>query len=92
MKGKIVSINSKEKFTGRTSLAKCRELLEADELGYTDEEVIIIRDFVHCLAKMIHDYYMRCIKGHHQSKFINTLRNDTEKSDHLCESEYRRAS
>ena len=88
----MVSLNSKEKFTGRTSLAKSRELLEAEELGYTDEEVIIIRDFVHCLAKMIHDYYMRCIKGEHQTKFINTLKNDTEKSDHLRESEYRRAS
>lgn len=94
MKGKVIPISSKEKFTSRTPLAKSRELLEADELGYTDEEVIIIRDFVHCLAKVIHDYYMRCAKGQHQSKIINinTSENATEKSDHLCESEYRRAS
>ena len=76
MKGKIVSIKSEEKFIGRTSLMKCRELLEADELGYTDEEVIVMRDFVHCLAKMIHDYHMRCQKGLHQSKIFNLIYNE----------------
>ena len=91
MKGKVIPISPKEKFTSRTPLAKCRVLLEADELRYTDEEVIVIRDFVHSLAKMIHDYYMRCAKGEHQSKVININTSEHEKGDHLCESEYRRA-
>lgn len=65
-----------EKFPSRTSLKKCRELLKADELGYTDEEVLIIRDFMHCLAKMIHDYYMRCQQGLHQSKVFDSIHSE----------------
>jgi hypothetical protein len=75
MKSKVIRITAKEKFAERTSLAKCRQLLEADELEYTDEEVIIIRDFVHCLAKMIHDYHMRCQKGLHKSKVFDSIYN-----------------
>jgi hypothetical protein len=94
MNDKTLPINPKEKFTSRTSLAKCREILEADKLGYTDEEVIMIRDFVHCLAKMIHDYYLRCVNSKQDGKVINinTFDHDKKESDYLCTGEHRRAS
>jgi hypothetical protein len=34
----------------RLPLAKCREILNSDEQKYTDEEVLIIRDYLYQLA------------------------------------------
>lgn len=59
-----------DKFTGRTPLAECRKLLKADKRGLTDQEVLDVRDFIHNIAKMYHDYYMRCKKGLHKSRVI----------------------
>lgn len=94
MKTKIIPIESHEKFEGRTPLAECRKLLKADEKNLPDEEVISIRDFIHCLAKMYHDYFMRCKNGLHQSRAISfDNQNKYEKESHsICPREYRRAS
>ena len=59
-----------DKFPDRTSLKECRKLLKADKKGLTDQEVLDVRDFIHNIAKMYHDYYMRCKKGLHKSRVI----------------------
>lgn len=67
-----------DKFPNRTPLEKCREILEADKLGYTDEEVIAIRDFVHCMAQIIYDYYMRCKNGLHKNDIFDAINSGLE--------------
>lgn len=94
MKTKVISIQTHEKFEGRTPLIECRKLLSADERALTDDEVIALRDFVHCLAKMYQDYYQRCKSGIHKSRIINfdkQISNEKE-SYSICPREYRRAS
>jgi hypothetical protein len=92
MKTKVIPIESHDKFIGRTPLAKCRKMIKADEQGFSDEQVLEIRDFIHCLAKMYYDYYMRCKKGQYKSRIIDfkTGNNNEDKSNSLCEGEYGR--
>jgi hypothetical protein len=92
MKTKVIPIESHDKFIGRTPLAKCRKMIKADEQGFSDEQVLEIRDFIHCLAKMYYDYYMRCKKGQHKSRIIDfkTGNNNEDKSNSLCKGEYGR--
>lgn len=67
----IAKSNIKEdKFPDRIALKICRKLLKADNGELTDEQVLGIRDFIHNMAKMYHDYYMRCRKGLHKSRVI----------------------
>ena len=93
-KSKVIPIETHDKFEGRTPLKECRKLLKADERNLTDEEVLAIRDFIHCLAKMYHDYYMRCKRGLHKSRVItfDNQNNDEKESHSLCAGEHRRAS
>jgi len=92
MKTKVIPIESHDKFIGRTPLAKCRKMIKADEQALTDELVLEIRDFIHCLAKMYYDYYMRCKKGQHKSRIIDfkTGNINEDKSNSLREGEYGR--
>ena len=41
-----------DKYSDRISLKKCREILRADELAYSDEDVLLIRDFLYPLAQV----------------------------------------
>ena len=59
-----------DKFPEKTSLKECRKLLKADQRELTDQQVLDVRDFIHNIAKMYHDYYMRCKKGLHKSRVI----------------------
>lgn len=59
-----------DKFPDRTPLKECRKLLKADQRELTDQQVLDVRDFIHNIAKMYHDYYMRCKKGLHKSRVI----------------------
>lgn len=93
-KSKVIPIETHDKFEGRTPLAECRKLLKADERNLSDEEVLALRDFIHCLAKMYHDYYMRCKRGLHKSRVItfDNQSNDEKESHSIRTGEYRRAS
>ncbi len=93
-KSKVIPIETHDKFEGRTPLAECRKLLKADERNLSDEEVLALRDFIHCLAKMYHDYYMRCKRGLHKSRVItfDNQSNDEKESHSIRPGEYRRAS
>lgn len=93
-KSKVIPIETHDKFEGRTPLAECRKLLKADERNLSDEEVLALRDFIHCLAKMYHDYYMRCKRGLHKSRVItfDNQSNDEKESHSIRQGEYRRAS
>lgn len=52
----------KDNYTDRLSLAQCREILHAEEMGYSDQEVLLIRDFLYSLAVVDYNYHERQAK------------------------------
>lgn len=92
MKARIVTLRTKAKAPNDLSIEECRQMFKASEYGYTDEELIQMKDFLFKLAKMYYELYMTKLK--HQSKIIplNNQPYDTEESHTLCKSEHRRAS
>ena len=91
MKARIVNLRQKAKAPNDLSIEECRQMFKAREYGYTDEELIQMKDFLFKLAKMYYELYMTKLK--HQAKIIplNNQPYDTEESDTLCKSEHRRA-
>lgn len=73
----------------KLSLEHCKKVLNRDGLSFTNEEVIIIRDFFYALATIDYLFY----KEHLSKNFINQNHNNYEQdSDSLHSGEYRRAS
>ena len=70
MKTRIV--NLKRKQPNDLSIEECRKMFKASEYGYTDEELIQMKDFLFKIAKIYYELYMTKLK--HQSKII-TLNN-----------------
>lgn len=46
----------KDIYTDRIPVAKCKKILNADGHNYTDEQALLIRDFLYSLAVV--DYYV----------------------------------
>ena len=103
MAAKVISINKRIQPTGciveNFSLVECKKILNADGIEYNDEEVIIVRDFLHQLAEINYLYYLEWKQKQNETKIIdinentsNEERNDETQSDIVCSSEYRRAS
>lgn len=83
----------KDNYTDRISLAQCREILNAKEYGYTDEEVLLIRDFLYSLAVVDFDNHER--KAKQEANIIKIpidYDNDAKKSYSLLPGKYRRTS
>ena len=73
----------------KLSLDQCKKILKRDGLNFTDEEVIIIRDFLYALATIDYLFYKEYLSKNH----INQNQNNYEQnSDSLHQGEYRRAS
>ena len=73
------------------SLQECKAILNQDRLEYTDEEILIIRDFMYQMAEMtIRHYHDHRIS---QSKVIaiNEIKDDKKKSIPIRPSKHRRA-
>jgi hypothetical protein len=68
-------------------LAKCREILNNDELLYTDEEIIIIRDYLYRLAAIVAEQVeTENEQKQEQAKIISLTEhknNEYAKSNHL---------
>ena len=104
MAAKVISINKRVQPTGciveKFSLVECKKILNGDGIEYTDEEeVIMVRDFLHQLAEINYLYYLEWKQKQNETKIIdinenanNEERNDETQSDIVCSSEYRRAS
>ena len=92
MKARIVNLRTKVKAPNDLSIEESRQMFQANDYGYTDEELIQMKDFLFKLAKMYYELYTTKLK--HQSKIIllNNQPYDTEESHTLCKSEHRRAS
>lgn len=48
-----------EKGLEKISLSRCRKVLESDGSKYTDEEVLMIRDFLYRLAEMEYEVFLK---------------------------------
>ncbi len=82
----------KDIYSDRIPIAKCRQILNAYGNSYTDEQVLLIRDFLYSLAVV--DYYVN------EKMFQEELLKEQKTKDHdgskegnfIFPSEYRRAS
>ena len=92
MKGKVVRLSGKNKYSEQVSLEECRKLFNVKENGYTDEELIMMRDFLYVFSRMYYDFYIRTFRDELKVIQLNSSKHDTEKSNSICTSEYRRAS
>lgn len=90
--GKLVLLKTKNVSNQPLSLEECRKLFKSEAYGYTDDELIQMRDFLFKLAKIYYEFYMTTLR--HRAKIISIDKQvyDTEKSHHLCSGEHRRAS
>lgn len=80
------------KANSKVSIEKCREIMSQDGLEYTDEELLVIRDFMYLIADITRSHYERVQE---QSKIIDINENNSDhetKSISIRQGEYRRAS
>jgi hypothetical protein len=69
-------------------LEEFRKLLKADKDKLTDEEVLIIRDFVYTMATIEYLYFTQ----EYLPKKREELKQNAEEGIHIHQSQYRRAS
>jgi hypothetical protein len=67
----------------RIPLEKCRAILNQKNLGYTDDEVIKIRDFLYHLAALVWEEYQAKEENKSDAKLIRLTKHKTSKI--LCE-------
>ena len=92
MKAKVVNLKTnKQPFTD-LSIEDYRKLFQAEAHGYSDEELIQMRDFLYKLAKIYCEFYRTTGKQSAKVISLNNQPYGTEKSHYLCKSKHRRAS
>ncbi len=83
----------KDSYTDRISLAICRETFHAKEKGLTDEDVLLVRDFLYSLAVVDYSCHERKAKQEAKVIKLNTTDYDNAKeSNFILPSKHRRAS
>ncbi len=80
----------KDNYTDRLSLAQCREILHAEEMGYSDEEVLKIRDFLYSLAVVDYNYHEKQAKEKVNQKLPSDEDYDAKKGSIVFPRQYRR--
>jgi hypothetical protein len=90
MKTKIIPL-SNEKFQSRLSLQTCKQVLRAKENGYSDEEVLKIRDTLYALADIDYEHY-QATKQEAKIIELDTNRPNETESHSLHPRKHRRAS
>ncbi|RYZ28194.1 MAG: hypothetical protein EOO10_10340 [Chitinophagaceae bacterium] len=92
MKAKVISLTEpKDLQSSQLTIEQCRKLFKAEEYGYTDDELIQLRDFLSKLAKIFYESCTTTLRNRAKVITINQPY-DTEKSHHLCTGKHRRAS
>ena len=89
---KVVKLQPRDLSNNPISLEECRRLFKAEEYGYTDEELIQMRDFLFKLSKIYYGFYITTLQHRAKVISINDRPYGTETSNHLCKSKHRRAS
>jgi hypothetical protein len=75
----------------KPSMEESKRILQADQYGYTDEEVSVIIDFLYRLAAIDLNLYEELIKTNTQVIHIKEYNNDhSKKSIPISKSKYRR--
>ena len=90
---KKLELPVKDIYEDRIPVAKCKKILNGDGHTYTDEEALLIRNFLYSLAVV--DYYVneqRAKKEAELNELKTTNYDDTEEGYSILPSEYRRAS
>jgi hypothetical protein len=90
MKAKVISLTD-EKFQSRLSLHTCRQVLRAKDNGYSDEDILKIRDALYALADIDYEYY-QATKYEAKIIEIDTNRLNETESHTLHPRKHRRAS
>ncbi len=98
MAAKIIKLSKKVEPTGciieRIPLAICREILNADGNNFSDEEIIIARDFLYQMAELNHLCFINYKQALTETRIIvidKYLNNETQ-SNSIPASKHRRAS
>jgi hypothetical protein len=73
------------------SIEKCREVMKKNGIEYTDEELLILRDFLYRLLEISNSHWER-IKEKEAKIFEINQPDHEKKSIPLCASKHRRAS
>lgn len=92
MEKKKLELPVKDIYSDRIPIAKCKKILNADGQNYTDEQVLLIRDFLYSLAVV--DYYVN-EKMFQDEQLKEQKTNDydgSKEGNYIFPSEYRRAS
>lgn len=93
MKAKVINLHKpKEVSPEQLTVEQCRKLFKTEEYTYSDEELILMRNFLFKLSKIYYELYMTSLR--HKAKVVplNKTTNGTEKSNHIRPGEHRRAS
>ncbi len=81
------NLSDNEVCTERLALVKCKEILNIGEQQYSDEEVLIIRDYLYQLAAIASEQLdIDELQNEQQAKVISLnvyKNNNNEKSDYL---------
>lgn len=88
MAAKIVRLSKRVEPTGciveKFSLAESKKILNVDGAKYTDEEVILIRDFLHQFAEINYLYYLEWKQKQVTEQIENNpvpIKNDIEQTE-----------
>lgn len=90
MKAKVFSL-SNEKFQSRLSVQTCKQVLRAKENGFSDEDVLKIRDALYALADIDYEHF-QANKNEAKIIKIDTNRPNETESYTLHPCKHRRAS
>lgn len=82
MSGKLVPLKSKDKHTGRISLETCKRVLKAEDNHYSDEEVLMIRDFIYSMASIDYNYFYPEMKTKSTVISLNNTDHDHQTESH----------
>ncbi|OSZ78157.1 hypothetical protein CAP35_07800 [Chitinophagaceae bacterium IBVUCB1] len=84
-------IELKSKYEGRLELRDCRRLLDAESEGYSDEQVVLIMDFLYSVASLEYELFKRKNAGSNIVDLTEKIQENAQSNTlHSCE--YRRAS
>ncbi|MBL7682917.1 MAG: hypothetical protein JNK00_06115 [Flavipsychrobacter sp.] len=84
-------IELKSKYEGRLELEHCKRILDAESEGYSDEQVVLIMDFLYSIASLEYDLFKRKNAVSNIIDLTEKLQENAQ-SNTLHSGEYRRAS
>ncbi|MBD0366413.1 MAG: hypothetical protein ICV53_09960 [Flavisolibacter sp.] len=91
MKTKTIHLKANEKSSTVLSIEQCRKMFKAEEYGYTDEELIQMKDFLFKLAKIYYKFYITTLKDKANVIPLYHLPYGTVVCISLCTGQHRRA-